>query len=294
MRAMTTLSATAKIAVLCTLFACSGDDSAGQSESGETTDATATATDSNSNSGDVTGTTGATGEDPSTGEDSSTSSSGGDSTGEGALCSELACEDALVLDLSLQESVAETDVSSIVDGEDWLASVDASAGGSAGAATNPWLYMRFTDTGLEKVDIDDFAALTSSQWHIAAKRFGVRVNSGSSGPGCVEVALAGDVYSEVDSAPDSGFAEESFYDGSCALIVDGSGIGGPNYAMTSWWGYNGCVTTSEQVFAVALDDQRVVKLVIEAYYAEGQEGCNESGAMGTGSAEMTWRWRFLD
>ncbi|PRP94836.1 HmuY family protein [Enhygromyxa salina] len=209
---------------------------------------------------------------------------------------ELICEDALILDLSLQEKVAEGAVSSTEDGDDWLSSVDASAGGTMAAAMNPWVYMRFGDAGLEKVEIDDYAALSSDAWDIAAKRFGIRANSGNSGPGMVGVAAAAGSYADVDVAPDpSSFAIEDFYTDDCVLIEDMSGLpGNPAYAMANWWGYAGCVTTSNQVFVLSLPDDRMVKLTVEAYYAEGQAACNENGTMGSGSAEMTWRWRFLE
>ena len=211
------------------------------------------------------------------------------------LCGALACEDALALDLSLQEAVSAGAVSSIQVGDDWVSEVDATAGGTMAAPTNPWVYLRFGVDGLEKVEIDDFAALSSGAWDIAAKRFGVRVNSGSSGPGCVEVAAVDGAFAEVDEAPDpTSFAAEDFYDDSCVLVEDMSGQpGSAAFAMAGWWGYAGCVTTTGQVYVLSLADGQLVKLTVEAYYGEGQTACNEDGAMGSGSAEMTWRWRYL-
>ncbi len=296
MRVKNTLGMAATSVAMVLVCACGGDDSASEGTPEET--GSESSSDSATSDGESAGTSGSEGDSTSggesSGESSGTSGGEGSSTDGEGLCGELACEDALVLDLSLQESVAATEVSSVADGPDWVSAVDATAGGSAGAAMNPWLYMKFTEGGLEKVDIDDFAALSSSEWDIAAKRFGIRVNSGSSGPGCVEVAAVDTAYGDVETAPDSGFRVESFYDDSCGLIEDSSGIGGPNYVMSSWWGYNGCVTTTEQTFVLTLGDERVVKLVVEAYYAEGQDGCNQSGAMGEGSAEMTWRWQPLE
>lgn len=219
-----------------------------------------------------------------------------ETTGEtgGEACGELPCEDALILDLSLQDSVAEGEVNSTQDGEDWVSVVDATAGGSMAAASNPWIYLRMTPEGLEKVAIDDYAAMESTAWQFAAKRYGIRVNSGTSGPGCVRVAAVDGSYAELSAAPDSAeYAAEDFYDDSCTLVDDSLGLGDPNYLLADWWGYAGCVTTTGQVFLVELDDGTVAKLTIEAYYGEGQEGCNTMGTMGSESAMLTWRWRLL-
>ncbi len=34
--------------------------------------------------------------------------------------------------------------------------------------------------------------------------------------------------------------------------------------------------------------------MVESYYESGQTDCNETGAMGSGSANFTWRWSFLE
>jgi hypothetical protein len=204
------------------------------------------------------------------------------------------CVDAAIQDLSLQEKVSEGVVASTRDGDDWLTKLDASAGGTMNAAMNAWLYLRFTDDGLAKVEIDDIAALTSSDWDIAAKRYGIRVNSGSSGPSCVTVAAGTGEYAALGAAPvDASFAAERYYTDDCALVPDDHTLGDPDYQMATWWAYEGCVKTTGSPFVLRLADERALKLVVEAYYGEGQAACNESNAMGTDSAQMTWRWRFL-
>jgi hypothetical protein len=64
--------------------------------------------------------------------------------------------------------------------------VDARAGGSM--ATQSFVYARFTDAGLEKLDLSDEAAFRSTDWDIAVRRYVVRLNSGVSGPSCVTAA----------------------------------------------------------------------------------------------------------
>jgi hypothetical protein len=253
--------------------------------------------DSDSDSGDATSATDTTGGETS--EGGSTGDSG-DATGTtgGYACglAEVPCVDAAIQDLSLHDDrVSDASVSNSADGDAWRSVVDASAGGTMAAAMNPWVYLRFTDAGLVRVDIDDLTATESDAWDIAAKRYGIRVNSGTSGPSCVLVATVDDDYAAIAAAPDdAAFAVERYYDDACVLVEDSSGLpGNPAYRMSGWWGYAGCVTTTGQSYVVRLADGRDVKLVVDAYYAEGQEACNESGSMGTGSATMTWRWSYL-
>lgn len=206
------------------------------------------------------------------------------------------CTDQMILDLGLVDDMV-SDGSAVdqADGDDWVSSVDATAGGIVDAATNAWLYLRFTPDGLRKVEVDDLEALDSSDWDLATKRFGIRLNSGVSGPSSVTAALVTDIaYADLTALPDTAaLLEETYYDAQCMLIDDGSGQGAPNYAMTQWWFYPGCVGTTGNPFVIELADEARVKFVVEAYYEEGQQSCNNDGAMGSGSANYTWRWAYL-
>ncbi len=225
--------------------------------------------------------------------DTDDETTGASACGDGAV----PCEDAMILDLGLVGgSVSSGAVTNTADGEGWTTAVDATAGGIVDAPSNPWIYLRFADDGLEKVDIDDLEALGSEDWDIAAKRFGIRLNSGSSGPGCVGVAtLVDDQFDAIDAVPgDVTFEPEAFYDDGCGLLDDGSGAGGANYALTPWWFYPGCVGVSYVPFIIETGEGRHVKFMVESYYESGQAECNDSGAMGSGSANYTWRWAYLD
>ncbi|MGH1345060.1 MAG: HmuY family protein [Nannocystales bacterium] len=265
-------------------------DPTGNPSSGPTTDPT---TDP---SGGETSTTGSASD--SDGETTDPTSDPSDTETTGATDCEggVPCEDEMILDLGLVSgTVSAGAVGNTADGGGWITTVDATAGGIVDAPSNPWTYLRFTDDGLEKVELDDLEALTSADWHIAAKRFGLRLNSGSSGPGCVSVATLEGDYADVETVPDDAtFRSEAFYDNSCSIIDDGSGAGGANYALTPWWFYPGCVGVTYVPFAIELDDGRHVKFMVDSYYESGQTGCNETGAMGSGSANFTWRWSFLD
>ena len=206
------------------------------------------------------------------------------------------CEDEIILDLSLHKDMISTGaVTNSQDGADWVSHVDATAGGYGNSSQNPWVYARFTDTGLEKVAIDDWTALDNTDWDIAFKRFGIRLNSGVSGPGCVVGAgLVGQSYDSVtEFNPSTALHEEAFYDTqSCTIIPDSSGLGSPNYLMSDWWSYDSCVQTTETPYLL-LTDTRALKLVVEAYYESGQEICNAGQGTGQGSANLTLRWQVL-
>src|SRR6478609_8132178 len=77
------------------------------------------------------------------------------------------------------------EVSNVVDGTDYVTSIDATAGGFEEASKNPWVYVKFTEDGAVRVDIDDESALESMDWDLAAHRFKLRLNGGTSGPSCV-------------------------------------------------------------------------------------------------------------
>ena len=102
------------------------------------------------------------GDDSSTGGDDSGLSGDAGQTDE-PVCTEpkeLACEDALILQLGLQDDESsDGDVQTTMDGDDFITTVDATAGGINQAATSPWVYFRFTPDGAEKVEIPDTEAL---------------------------------------------------------------------------------------------------------------------------------------
>jgi hypothetical protein len=178
--------------------------------------------------------------------------------------------------------------------------VDATAGGFEG--DDGWVYGKFTDDGLVKVELLDDAAFDSLDWDIAFRRFIIRLNSGYSGPSCVSAAR---------TAPDTDFdalacvpegltfnTEDTFMSDpeDCTQIDDGSGLpGAPGVVLQNWWEYPGCVATTGNVFVLGLADGRHAKLVVTQYYAgEGaQEECNEFGDAAGESARIKLRWGFL-
>lgn len=177
--------------------------------------------------------------------------------------------------------------------------IDATAGGMT--PSQAYVYARFTETELEKVEISDEDALFSSDWDIAFRRFIIRLNSGVSGPSCVQAARTapGTTFDTLTEVP-TGVTyrtEEYFTAGSCDLVPDGSGLGSPATALSSFWTYPGCVSMTHNVYVVRLASERHVKLEVVSYYPPAnQEMCDTSGTVPipSGGGAVRVRWSFLD
>ena len=212
--------------------------------------------------------------------------------------STVSCTDQAIQELSLQSNkISAGDVVNTPNGDIFDSAIDATAGGFLDAADNPYLYLAFTDDGLIKVELDDEMALDSENWHIAAKRFVIRLNGGTSGPSCVGAALlAGETFENITEVPaGTTFQADSFYDSSCTFVDDGIGIGGPDTALNGWWEYpNGCLAMTGTPAIIQLNNGRHVRFTVLAYYGSGQAECDADGTMGTDSANLSVRWSFLD
>jgi HmuY protein len=209
----------------------------------------------------------------------------------------IACEDQVVQQMDLKNNVAPGLVTDAPDGEGFRSTIDATAGGFM--YTDSYVYAKFTDKGLVKVDLTDEDSLTSMDWDIAFRRFVVRINSGNSGPSCVKVAqLTGTSYEGVMSAPAStSFRGDEYFSESCTLFTEDSGLGSPATALHGFWDYpKSCVQMSGDVYVLQKADGSMVKLTITDYYEPtAQEQCNTTGAvpMGTPGAMIRMRWALL-
>jgi HmuY protein len=132
-----------------------------------------------------------------------------------------ACSGALKQSLGLVDEVSSGEVSTIEerDGERTLY-IDASAGGVDGQDEHAWVYVSLASG--QAVALTDLAALESSGWDLAFKRFVVRTNGGDSGPGrggAIRVALD---WGQVDSSTlgDKSLPSEAWFDDACMLEVD--------------------------------------------------------------------------
>lgn len=115
--------------------------------------------------------------------------------------------------------------------------VDATAGGVAGASSNPRVYVSLST--LAKVDETDKTAPTSSAWDVAFKRTTIFTNGGQAGPGQGESSFVpGKTIDEVTSADaaSASFRTETFLEEDCSPRVDATGA-----VLTSfegWYDYN--------------------------------------------------------
>ena len=103
----------------------------------------------------------------------------------GPTCSEartVDCEDDVftALTMNLDEAATGRFTNTPVGDGTFDVEIDGTAGGFNG--NGGWVYGKFTDDGLVKVELLDIDSFGSLEWDIAFRRFVVRVNSGYGGP----------------------------------------------------------------------------------------------------------------
>jgi hypothetical protein len=213
----------------------------------------------------------------------------------------VACADSIILAMNLKNEPAPGLIQNEADGTGWRSTIDATAGGFNAPDPHAFVYGRFTNNGLEKVNISDEQSLETMGWDIAFRRYVVRINSADSGPSCVTAArtIPGSTYEELAAVPGGlkYFADDYFTDDSCEIKPDGSGLpDSPATALSSYWTYPNCVAMTGNIFVIELKDGRHLKLIVDAYYKTlvGQEQCNNMGSSGgTPGATFQIRWAFL-
>ncbi len=211
------------------------------------------------------------------------------------------CSDQVILQMNLQADITKGLITNQADGSGWISMIDATAGGAFVSDPESYTYAKFTDAGLQKVEISDETSIDSMDWDIAFRRYVARINSGNSGPSCVKAArIPGDVtFDSVASEPSGlSFHTDDYFTDSCELIPDGSGLmSSPATALSSYWTYPGCVKMTDHVFVIALADGRSVKFTVTDYYAPAvQEQCDTTEMIpmqNTGSANFRVRWAYL-
>lgn len=211
------------------------------------------------------------------------------------------CSDQVFQEMNLKKPPAPGNITSTPDGAGFSSTIDATAGGAFNPNPDSYVYGRFDDTGLLKVDIGDEEALDSMDWDIAFRRYVMRINSGHSGPSCVTAArLPGaPVYDDLTQVPAGlTYRNDEYFTASCEIIPDGSGLpNSPATALSSYWTYPGCVQMTGNVFVVRVASGRQLKLTVTHYYDDAnQQTCNTTGAVpqGTPSATFQMRWSWLD
>jgi hypothetical protein len=211
------------------------------------------------------------------------------------------CTDESIQDLTLYKTVSTRTVMNTPDGNGWATEIDATAAAVGITPKESYVYLKFTDTGLQNVAVSDEAAFNSMDWDIAFRRFLIRLNSGVSGPSCVDGARTGpntDYDSLATEPAGLTFSTEVYYTDSCTIIPDGSGLGSPGTVLQSFWMYPGCLQMTGNVFVIRLADGREVKLVVTHYYEPmAQMDCDTTNmvtpAEESQAAHVGVRWAFL-
>jgi hypothetical protein len=278
-----------------------GDTGEGAADTGEgAADTGEGAADTGEGAADTDEGAGDAGEENDAGDAGEGDDAGGESDAgaEGCVLAPVSCEDQSILELALLDSPSDGAVTNEPAGDGYISTVDATGGGLT--PTESYVYARFEEGGLVKVDLDDEAALDDPTWHIAFRRYVIRLNSGVSGPSCVTAARVppGQSFAEVAAVPEGvELRVEQYFTDSCDLITDGSGLGGPGTALSSYWSYPGCVSMSGNVYVVGLPDGEALKLQILSYYEPSvQEYCDLNGETPqgpTGSATIRLQWELL-
>lgn len=145
--------------------------------------------------------------------------------------------------------------------------IDATAGGTAAAADNPYLYLDLM-TGT-KVDLTDTASLTSTAWHVGWKRAGIKLNGGDSGPGQVAAAaVTAATLGAVTTVP-AGLATDDWATADCMLTAGPTGE--PATVMSDWYDYDDqthVLTPKQQVWVIRIAPGVHRKLRVLSYYGD--------------------------
>jgi hypothetical protein len=223
--------------------------------------------------------------------------------GGGGACAptDVPCIDQSISMLDLFDTVSPDSITEMgTTAGEFLTHVDAQGGGFM--PNQSFVYARFTDAGLTKVEVSDEDAFTSTDWDIAFRRYIVRLNSGVSGPSCVTAARTAPATTFEDvTTPPAGlsYRTEIYLGDTCELMPDGSGLpGSPATALSSYWSYPGCVSMTHNVYVIALASGRHVKFEVESYYAEPNQtscdGPDHTITTPSGAGNFMVRWAFLD
>lgn len=210
------------------------------------------------------------------------------------------CEDDAILELNLQAPVAPGLVENINDSGSFHSTVDATAGGFGANPPHAYVYARFTDEGLEKVEIGDHDSLASMDWDLALQRYRVRINGGDSGPSCVAATRAPPAlaWDEVTSVPETAtFRTDEYLTSNCTLVPDSSNPIPGAYASAlggffSYTSERGCLMMTGNIYLVRLRSGRVVKVRFTHYYEDSAQLKCDQGlpftAAGSGTIQLDW------
>jgi hypothetical protein len=209
------------------------------------------------------------------------------------------CTDQSVQQLPLFRPINTGVISNTQAGSVFTSNIDATGGGLT--PTKSYVYAKFDQTGLLRVEVGDEDAFNSTDWDVAFRRFIIRLNSGISGPSCVTAARTanGTTFDGTPTVPANlDYRTEEYFTATCDYVPDGSGLMSPGTALQSFWEYPGCVSMSGYVFVIQLADGRHVKLEVMSYYTPAiQAMCDSTGMIPmsspSGAGNYVIQWAFL-
>lgn len=212
------------------------------------------------------------------------------------------CADQAIQELDLKMNVSTGNIVTVADGTGFKSTIGAAAGGLT--PTESYVYARFGETELTKVQLSDVQALDSTNWDIAFRRFVIRMNSGDSGPSCV-VAQAmppGTTYESTTSVPANYLPKSDDFlpkaPACLPLIPDGSGLGtSPNTTFAGFYQYAGCVKMTGLVYVLTTSRGRHVRMQVTSYYDSeaAQQMCNNTNSSGGAlGGTIRVRWQYMD
>jgi HmuY protein len=156
--------------------------------------------------------------------------------------------------------------------------VDAAAGGTAGANTNPRLYLHLETA--TRVSVTDKTATSSTAWDLAIKRPILFANSGDGGPGQGGALLVAKDFDAVTSADAAGatFVPESFFEDDCTPKTDQTGA--VKTTFDGWYDYNPAtngLSPHAGTWLVKGATGKLYKVQILSYYATPDGGVGQAG-----------------
>ena len=152
--------------------------------------------------------------------------------------------------------------------------LDATLGGTMGAAASSWVYLDLTTAAL--APLSDRDALASNAWHIAFKRTSIRVNGGDSGPRGVFATPLEQAFEDLTVLPDlprGTFQTDRFISDDCELITEGRNT--PKTAFGIWYDYDFQTHTASPKAGItwviySMDTHALWKLSIDALESNGR------------------------
>jgi hypothetical protein len=189
------------------------------------------------------------------------------------------CSAARAQLLGAVDSVSTSDVS-LVSSQAGIVTlyVGATAGGTAAAAMNPFIFVSLEDSS--KAELTDLSSLQSTAWDLALKRSILYTNGGDGGPGVGDAVLLDKEFEQVtaEDAVEAAFYREKFFDAECDPIVDLTGAAATSFS--AWYAYDSethALSPNPGTWLMHGATGKLFKLRIKSYYGTPAGGTGMAG-----------------